>query len=184
MIELSGTKVALLVADGFEQVEFVDPKAALEKAGSTVEVISLEEGEVQGVNHGEKADRFSVDKVLSSSSEASYAALLLPGGVMNPDTLRAKPEVLNFVRLFFEHDKPVYAICHGPQILVSANVVRGRKMTGYHSIEADLRNAGAQWVDDSVVVDGNLVTSRNPDDLPDFCRAIVEHLADHLAAYR
>lgn len=184
MVELSGIKVAILVADGFEQVELVEPKAALEKAGAKTEIVSLEDGEVQGVNHGEKADSFPVDKVLSRVSESNYAALLLPGGVMNPDTLRGQPEVLNFTRLFFENEKPVFAICHGPQILVSANLVKGRRMTAYHTVEADLKNAGAQWVDDSVVVDGNLVTSRNPDDLPDFCRAIVEHLAGSVSAYR
>ncbi|MDQ8186215.1 type 1 glutamine amidotransferase domain-containing protein [Pelagicoccus sp. SDUM812002] len=184
MVELSGVKVAILVADGFEQVELVEPKSALEKAGAKTEILSLEEGEVQGVNHDEKADRFPVDKVLSGASEASYAALLLPGGVLNPDTLRGQPEALNFARQFFKNDKPVYAICHGPQLLISANLVKGRRMTAYHTLEADLKNAGAQWVDDSVVVDGNLITSRNPDDLPDFCRAIVEHLAECMSAYR
>lgn len=184
MIDLAGIKVAILVTDGFEQVEFVEPRKALEDAGAETVVVSLEEGEVQGVSHGDKTDRFTVDKTLSQASEAQFAALLLPGGVMNPDTLRGQPEVLNFTRKFFEYDKPVYAICHGPQILISANVVKGRRMTGYQSIETDLKNAGAQWVDDSVVIDGNLVTSRNPDDIPDFCRAILEHLASNLAAYR
>jgi protease I len=175
---LSGKTVAILVADGFEQIEFTSPKAALEKAGARTVVVSLKPGKVQGFKHFDKADAFPVDKTVTQVRAEDYDALLLPGGVANPDQLRANPNAVVFVREFFEQHKPVAAICHGPWTLIDAGVVKGRRVTSYHSIKTDLINAGAEWSDEEVVVDNGLVTSRCPDDLPAFNAKMVEEIAE------
>lgn len=179
---LTGKTVAILVADGFEQVEFTSPKAALENAGAKTVVVSLKPGKVQGFNHHEKGDTFSVDKTAAQVRADDYDALLLPGGVANPDQLRADPDAVAFVRGFFEQHKPVAAICHGPWTLIDAGVVRGRRMTSYKSIKTDLINAGAEWSDEAVVVDNGLVTSRTPADLVAFNAKMVEEIAEGVHA--
>lgn len=176
--QLEQKKIAILVADGFEQREMQDPRAALNEAGAITEIVSPENGVVRGWEHHEKGDSFAVDVQLKEAKAADYDALLLPGGVMNPDTLRTLPEAVEFVRSFFDAGKPVAAICHGPQILIEADVVDGRRMTSYPSIRTDLLNAGANWVDEKVVVDHGLVTSRKPDDIPDFNRKMIEEFAE------
>jgi protease I len=175
---LNGKKVAILVADGFEQVEMTEPKKALEEAGAQTEIISPVKGEVQGWNHFDKADKFTVDVPLDSADAQNYDALLLPGGVANPDQLRMNPAAVYFVKQFFEAGKPVAAICHGPWTLIEADVVRGRTITSWPSLKTDLRNAGAQWVDQEVVTDGGLVTSRNPQDIPAFNRKMIEEFGE------
>lgn len=175
--ELKGKRVAILVADGFEQVEMTEPRKALEQAGAKTDIISPAQGEVQGWNHDEKADTFPVQVPLRSANASDYDALLLPGGVMNPDHLRMKPEAVEFVKTFFREHKPVAAICHGPWLLAEADVVRGRKLTSWPSLRTDLRNAGANWVDQAVVEDGGLVTSRKPDDLPSFNAKMLEQFS-------
>jgi protease I len=177
MEHLQGKKVAILVTDGFEQVELIEPRKALDRAGATTQVVSPKEGKVKGWNHTEWGQELPVDVPLSRAKAEDYDALLLPGGVMNPDHLRRDPAVQRFVKSFFEADKPVAAICHGPWTLIDAGVAHGRKMTSYESIQTDLKNAGVQWSDQEVVVDGNLVTSRKPDDLPVFNKAMVELFA-------
>jgi protease I len=162
----------------FEQVELVEPRKAVEEAGAEVELVSLETGEIQGFNHYDKADTFRVDKAVSDVSADDYDALLLPGGVGNPDTLRTDSDAVAFVRSFFQQGKPVAAICHAPWTLVEADVVRGRRLTSYKSIKTDVKNAGGNWVDEEVVVDNGLVTSRRPDDLPAFCAKAVEEFAE------
>ncbi|MDX1674148.1 MAG: type 1 glutamine amidotransferase domain-containing protein [Longimicrobiales bacterium] len=174
--DLDGKKVALLVAHGFEQVELTEPKKALEAAGAETHIVSPEDGQVKGWQHGEWGDRFDVDVPLTEASESDYDALVLPGGQMNPDNLRANDDAVAFARAFFDAHKPVAAICHGPWLLVEADVVEGRRMTSYHSIRTDLENAGALWVDEEVVVDSGLVTSRSPDDLPAFNAKLVEEV--------
>jgi protease I len=176
--DLNGKRVAILATDMFEQVELVEPRKAVEEAGAEVELVSLETGAIQGFNHYDKADEFPVDKAVSDASADDYDALLLPGGVGNPDTLRTDKDAVAFVRSFFEQGKPVAAICHAPWTLVEADVVRGRKLTSYASIKTDVRNAGGNWVDEEVVVDEGLVTSRRPDDLPAFCAKVVEEFAE------
>ena len=176
--QLSGKKVAFLATDMFEQVELTKPWKALEQAGATLELVSLAEGEIQGFDHYDKADTFPVDRTVEEASAADYDALVLPGGVGNPDTLRADENAVHFVREFFEQGKPVGAICHGPWTLVEAGVVRGRTLTSYPSIQTDVRNAGGNWVDAEVHVDAGLVTSRKPDDLPAFCEKLVEEIAE------
>jgi protease I len=178
MADLSGKRVAILATDMFEQVELVEPRKAVEQAGADVELVSLESGEIQGFNHYDKADTFPVDKVVSEVSADDYDALLLPGGVGNPDTLRTDDDAVTFVRSFFEQGKPVAAICHAPWMLVEADVTRGRKLTSYASIKTDVKNAGGNWVDEEVVVDEGLVTSRSPRDLPAFCAKTVEEFAE------
>lgn len=178
MPQLKGKKIAMLVTDGFEQVEMTSPREALEKAGATVHVVSPKEKSVRGWNHDEKADEFPVDTPVSKAKAADYDALVLPGGVQNPDKLRRDADVQRFVRDFFDESKPVAAICHGPWTLIDAGVVRGRKMTSYHTLEMDLKNAGAHWVDQEVVVDNGLVTSRKPDDLPAFNAKLLEEVAE------
>ncbi|MBV9868434.1 MAG: type 1 glutamine amidotransferase [Abitibacteriaceae bacterium] len=175
---LTGKKVAILVADGFEQVELTGPKQALDEAGAQTEIVSPAEGKVKGWQHTEWGDEFPVDVPLTSADSNSYDALLLPGGVMNPDKLRANPQAVQFVKSFFDAGKPVAAICHGPWTLVEAGVVQGRKMTSYESIQTDLKNAGANWVNQEVVTDNGLVTSRKPDDIPAFNRKMVEEFAE------
>ncbi len=174
MPDLTGRTIAFLVApEGIEQVELTDPWAAVEDAGGTPKLLSLEAGTVQAFHHLDKADTFSVDAVVGDADPASYDGLVLPGGVANPDVLRMDEDAVSFVRDFVEADRPVAAICHAPWTLAEADVVRGRRMTSWPSLQTDLRNAGADWVDEEVVVDGNLVTSRKPDDLPAFNDALL-----------
>ena len=177
MESLHGKKVAILVADGFEQVELTGPKGALDQAGTKTAIVSPAEGKVKGWNHTEWGDRLPVDVPLQQAKPEDYDALLLPGGVMNPDKLRANPAAVRFVKSFVDAGKPIAAICHGPWTLIEAGGVRGRKLTSYGSIQTDLKNAGAHWVDQEAVTDGNLVTSRKPDDIPAFNRAMVELFA-------
>ena len=178
MTDLNGRTVAFLVApEGIEQVELTEPWQAVEKAGGRPQLLSTKGGEVQAYEHLDKADRFPVDTVVGDADPASYDALVLPGGVANPDALRLDDGAVAFVKAFVESDRPVAAICHAPWTLVEADVVRGRRMTSWASLQTDLRNAGADWVDEEVVVDGNLVTSRKPDDLPAFNEALLSLLA-------
>jgi protease I len=172
--KLKGKKVAILAADMFEQVELVEPKQALEGEGAETHVVSLKSGEVQGFNHYDKADKIKVDKTVEEVSADDYDALMLPGGVGNPDTLRTDENAVQFVRSFFEQGKPVAAICHAPWTLVEAGVVRGRKVTSWPSLQTDIRNAGGNWLDEEVVVDAGLVTSRKPDDIPAFNSKMIE----------
>ena len=176
--DLSGKKVAILVENGFEQVELTEPKQALEQAGATAIIVSPQQGKVQGWNHHDRADEFAVDVELDQADAGDYDALLLPGGVMNPDALRMNETAVEFVKAFFTAGKPVAAICHGPWMLVEADVVRGRQVTSWPSLETDLRNAGAEWVNQEVVTDQGLVTSRKPDDLPAFNRKMIEEFAE------
>lgn len=179
---LAGKKVAILVANGFEQVEYTQPKEALEKAGAEVHTISLQEGNVKGWKHDHWGDEFKVDKTLGKVKASEYDGLVLPGGQMNPDILRDNEKAVSFVRNFFSEGKPVAAICHAPWLLVEADVVEGRSLTSYSSIKTDMINAGAIWKDQEVVVDGGLVTSRNPDDLPAFCKSMVEVISKGISA--
>lgn len=175
---LNGKKVAILVENGFEQVELTEPKRALEAAGAKTQIVSPQTGQVKGWQHTDWGDQFPVDVPLARANPKDYDALLLPGGVMNPDKLRANEKAVQFVRSFFEAHKPVAAICHGPWTLIEAGVIKGRTVTSYPSLKTDLKNAGANWVDREVVVDSGLVTSRNPDDLPAFNRKMVEEIAE------
>src|SRR3954447_12827221 len=176
---LTGKKVAILVAnEGIEQVELTEPRKALEEAGATVELLAPEAGEAQAFDHLDKADAFPVDRVVGDADAADYDALMLPGGVANPDNLRTHPEAVAFVRAFFDAGKPVAAICHAPWTLVEADVVRGRTITSWPSLQTDVRNAGGTWVDEQVVVDQGLVTSRRPDDLAAFCAKLVEEIGE------
>ena len=178
MVEkLHGKHVALLVADGFEQVELTEPKRALEEAGATTQIVSPADGRVKGWQHTDWGDTFEVDQSLEFAGEGEYDALVLPGGVMNPDQLRRNERALGFVKAFVDHGKPVAAICHGGWTLIDAGVVEGRRMTSYPSIQTDLKNAGAEWVDEEVVVDNGLITSRNPNDLPAFNAKLIEEIA-------
>src|SRR3954471_20379073 len=176
--ELQGMKIAFLAADGVEQVELTEPWKAVERAGGTPELISLEDGEIQGVNHLEMGDTFPVDKVVADADPDDYAAIVQPGGVANPDFLRADPDAVKFFNAFFDAGKPAGVICHGPWMLVEADVARGRTVTSWPSVKTDLKNAGATWVDEECVVDQGLVTSRKPDDLPAFCSKIVEEFSE------
>lgn len=176
--QLNQKKIAILVADGFEQVELTEPKQALEAAGAQTHIISPKQDTVQGWNHFDKGDRFPVDVVLEQANPENYDALLLPGGVANPDQLRTQPKAVQFVKSFFAAGKPVAAICHGPWTLIDAGVVQGRKVTSWPSLQADLKNAGADWVDQEVVVDNGLVTSRNPHDIPAFNQKMIEEFAE------
>lgn len=177
--ELTGRKVAFLVApEGIEQVELTEPWKTVRESGGRPELVSTESGQVQAFHHLDRADTFDVDRVASEVSAGDYDALVLPGGVANPDALRMNAEAVRFAREFFEQGKPVAAICHAPWTLIEADVVRGRRVTSWPSLRTDLRNAGAEWVDEQVVVDGGLVTSRNPDDLPAFNAKLVEEFAE------
>jgi protease I len=178
MQSLNGKKVAILVEDGFEQIELTSPKEALEEAGAKTFIISPKSGKVKGWEHTQWGKEFPVDVNVEQAKANDYDALLLPGGVMNPDKLRTSKPAVQFVQSFFEQRKPVGSICHGPWMLVEADVLKGRKVTSYHSIKTDVKNAGATWVDQEVVVDQGLVTSRNPDDLPAFNRKLVEEVAE------
>jgi len=176
--ELKGKKIAFLAAEMFEQVELTEPWQALEGAGAELELVSLEEGEVQGFDHYDKAGTFKVDKTVEEASASDYDGLVLPGGVGNPDNLRQDENAVKFVRDFFEQGKPVGAICHAPWTLIEAGVVRDRTLTSFPSLQTDLRNAGANWVDEDVHVDQGLVTSRKPDDIPAFNKKLIEELAE------
>jgi protease I len=170
---LKGKKVAILAADMFERVEFEEPRRALEDAGADVEVISIHDGEIKGFDHFDPANTVKVDKTVEEASPGDYDALMIPGGVGNPDQLRGDENAVAFVREFDQAGKPMAVICHGPWVLVESGVVRGRRVTSWPTLETDIRNAGGDWVDDEVVVDGNLVTSRKPDDIPAFNREML-----------
>jgi len=176
--QLNGRKVAFLATDGVEEVELTAPWNALKQAGADVKLVSIKPGEVQAVNHAEKGSRFPVDAEVSNVSARDFDALVLPGGVANPDKLRTNKDAVNFVRAFMEADKPVAAICHGPWLLVEADAVRGRTITSWPSLETDVKNAGGAWVDKPVQLDQKLLTSRKPDDLPAFCAQLVSLLAN------
>jgi len=177
--ELHRRTIAILAADGVEQAELVRPREAVEQAGGRTELISLESGEIQAFEHDvEKAETFPVDKTVAEASPGDYDGLLLPGGTTNPDHLRQDEDAVRFVQEIFRAGKPVGVICHGPWTLVEADVVRGRTLTSYPSVKTDIRNAGGEWVDEEVVVDQGLVSSRNPDDLPAFCDKIVEEFCE------
>ena len=174
---LANVRIAILATDGFEQVELTEPRKALQQAGAKTDVISPQSGEIKGWQLTDWGEKVKVDKQLSSARPEDYDALLLPGGVMSPDKLRMDPEAVSFVKRFFESGKPVAAICHGPWTLVEAGVVKGLTMTSWPSLKTDLKNAGAHWVDETVVTDRNLTTSRKPDDLPAFNQRIVEQFS-------
>ena len=176
--KLENRTVAILATDGVEQVELTEPRKAVEEAGATVRLLSIKEGEIQGMNHDKPGDKLKVDGLVADASVDEYDALILPGGVQNPDTLRMDEKAVAFVRDFVRSGKPVGVICHGPWVMIEADVVRGRRMTSWPSVRTDLRNAGAEVVDEEVVTDKGLVSSRKPDDLPAFCRKIVEEFAE------
>jgi protease I len=179
MGKLDGKRVAILVAnEGIEQVELTEPRKALEDAGATVDLIAPEAGEAQAFNHLDKGDTFPVDKAVGDASADDYDALMLPGGVANPDQLRTDEDAVAFARAFFDAGKPVAAICHAPWTLVEADVVRGRRLTSWPSLQTDIRNAGGEWADEQVIVDSGLVTSRKPDDLPAFNEKMLEEFCE------
>ena len=178
MGKLDGKRIAFLATDGVEQVELTEPRKAVEQEGAETELISLEEGQIQGFEHLDKGDRFDVDEAVKDADPSDYDGLVLPGGVANPDFLRADKDAVEFVRAFFEAGTPVGAICHGPWTLVEADVVRDLTLTSWPSLKTDIRNAGGKWVDEEVVVDKGLTTSRKPDDLPAFNDKIVEEFCE------
>ena len=179
MSDLNGKKIAILTAnEGVEQIEYTEPRRALEEAGATVELIAPEKGEVQMFDHLDKADTFDADRAVGDVSADDYDGLMLPGGVANPDNLRTEPEAIEFVQGFVNAGKPIAAICHGPWTLVEADAVKGRTLTSYPSIKTDIKNAGGTWVDEEVHVDQGLVTSRRPDDLPAFNEKMIEEFAE------
>lgn len=175
---LEGLRVAVLATDGFEQSELEKPVEALKAEGAAVEVVSPKSGQIQGMVHDQKGRTVPVDRELANADAEAYDALVLPGGVQNPDQLRLEPKAIDFVRSFADERKPIAAICHGPWTLINAEAVEGRRMTSWPSLQVDLQNAGADWVDEEVVVDNGLVTSRKPDDLPAFCRKMIEEFAE------
>jgi protease I len=176
--KLQGKKVAILAADMFERVELEEPRKALDDAGAETEIVSIHDGEIKGFDHFDPAGTVKVDKTIEEVSVADYDALLVPGGVGNPDQLRADENVVNFVREFAESKKPMAVICHGPWVLVEAGVARGRTLTSWPSLQTDIRNAGGNWVDEEVVVDQGLVTSRKPDDIPAFNKKMIEEFCE------
>jgi protease I len=177
MADLKGKKIAILAADMFERVELEEPRKALEDAGAAVEVVSIHDGEIKGFDHFDPASKVKVDRTVDEASPGDYDALLVPGGVGNPDQLRGDENAVSFVRGFHESGKPMAVICHGPWVLVESGIVRGKRVTSWPTLETDIRNAGGEWVDEEVVVDGNLVTSRKPDDLPAFNREMLRRFA-------
>lgn len=179
---LAGKKVAILVTDGFEQEELAGPRTALEAAEAVTEIVAPKDDTVRAWKESDFGDNFDVDVPLRRADPANYDALLLPGGVMNPDHLRMEPAAVEFVRRMFDAGKPVAAICHGPQMLIEAGVVRGRRLTSYPSLQTDLRNAGAEWLDEPVVTDRGLVTSRRPADIPQFNEKMIEEIAEGVHA--
>jgi protease I len=176
--KLDWKKVAILVAAGFEQVEMTKPRQALKDAGAETKIVSTKSGKIQGMNHADKGDKFDVDLTLKDAKPEDFDALLIPGGLMNPDELRSTPEATEFARHFFDSGKPVAAICHGPWVLIDAGVIRGRTLTSWPAIKTDVKNAGGKWVDEEVVVDNGLVTSRKPDDIPAFNEKMIEEFAE------
>jgi protease I len=178
MGKLDGKKIAVLFTDGVEQVELDKPSESLRDEGAEVEYLTLEPGEVQAFNHLDHGDKIQVDKAVADADASDYDGLLLPGGCMNPDFLRADDDAVSFVRAFVEQAKPIGAICHGPWTLVEADVVKGRTLTSFPSIQTDIRNAGGNWVDEEVHVDAGLTTSRNPDDIPAFTAKIIEEFCE------
>jgi len=176
--DLTGKRVAILIANGFEQEEMTRPRRALHDAGATTYIVSPEADKVRGWDHTDWGESFSVDVPLDQANPNDYDALLLPGGVMNPDNMRRNPHAQAFVRAFFDARKPVAVICHAPWMLIDAGVARGRTLTSYHTIQMDLKNAGATWVDQEVVVDNGLVSSRKPDDIPAFNEKMIEEFAE------
>ncbi len=181
MNNIKGCKVAILATDGFEQVELTEPQKALKQAGATVIVVSPNGGKIQGMNHAEKGDKIAVDAELASVKPEQFDALVLPGGVANPDYLRVNPQAVAFIKHFATSGKPIGAICHGPWTLIEADAVRGKQVTSWPSLKTDLRNAGATWVDEPMVRDGKLVTSRKPDDLKAFNAAIIDMFGEVVA---
>ncbi len=181
---LSGKKVAILATDGFEQIELTKPRDALEGEGATVEIVAPHGGEIQGFKHLDKGEKIRVDRSIDEAKAEEYDAIMLPGGVANPDQLRMNPKAVAFVRHFFDAQKPIAVICHGPWTLLEAGVVRDLEITSWPSLKTDLRNAGARWVDREVVVDSGIVSSRRPDDLPAFCRKMVEEFREGRHARR
>ena len=177
MAKLTGKKIAILATDGFEQAELTTPRDRLRAEGADITIVSPKAGKIQGMNHDQKGDQVAVDKTLDSVKPDQFDALVLPGGVANPDTLRINKEAVAFVRSFLTSGKPVSAVCHGPWLLIEADGVRGKTVTSWPSLQTDLRNAGATWVDEQVVRDGMLVTSRKPDDLAAFCRETADMIA-------
>lgn len=177
MSTLSNKKIAVLAADGYEQSELEQPVEALKNAGASVEIVSLKSGEIKAMKDHEWSNSVKVDRTVSDAKVSDYDGLLLPGGVLNPDTVRGDENAVQFVKDFFTENKPVAAICHGPQTLIDAEVVEGKKMTSFKAISKDLQNAGANWVDEEVVTDGNLTTSRKPEDIPAFNKRIIEEFA-------
>jgi protease I len=175
---LEGKRIAFLATDGVEQSELEKPWHEIQKAGAKVQLLSVHDGAIQAVRHMDKGDTFEVDRLVADADASDYDGLVLPGGVANPDTLRANDKAVRFVRQFFEQSKPVAAICHGPWTLIEAGVVRGRTITSWPSLKTDVKNAGGQWVDEEVHVDQGLVTSRKPDDLPAFCAKAIEEFAE------
>jgi protease I len=176
--QLQGKTIAFLASDMVEEVELTEPWKAVEQAGGTPRLLSIEDGEIQAFNHYDKSKKYKVDEQVRGASADAYDGLVLPGGVGNPDNLRQDDDAVSFVKSFFDAGKPVAVICHGPWTLIEADVVRGRKLTSFPSVKTDLRNAGANWVDEEVVVDNGLVSSRDPDDLPAFCAKLVEEFAE------
>jgi protease I len=179
---LKGKRVAIIAADMVEQVELAEPRKALDEAGAETELISIKPGEIRSFNHFEPAETFKVDRTAEEVDASDYDALLIPGGVGNPDQLRGDENIVSFVRDFFEQGKPVAAICHAPWVLVEAGVVKGRQVTSWPTLQTDIRNAGGNWVDQEVVVDSGLVTSRKPDDIPAFNKKMVEEFAEGVHA--
>jgi protease I len=177
-ISLEGKRIAFLATDGVEQSELEQPWNELMQAGAELELVSVHKGAIQAVRHMDKGDTFEVDRLVADADASDYDGLVLPGGVANPDTLRANRPAVAFVREFFEQSKPVAAICHGPWTLVEADVLRGRTVTSWPSLKTDIKNAGGQWVDEEVHVDQGLITSRKPDDLPAFCEKMIEEFAE------
>jgi protease I len=171
--ELENVRIAAIMTDGFEQIEFTSPRDALQGKGAVVDILSPKEDHVQGYDHHDKADQFDVDIPIEQADPADYDAVLLPGGVINGDALRLNKEAQLFVQQINDDNKPIFVICHGGWLLISANLVRGRKITSWPTLQDDMRNAGARWMDESVVVDENLISSRKPDDLPDFNRELL-----------